>query len=717
MWRSGDPIYDARCNIPEVKKMTSDATASTDEGSTKEEEPMRETASSGKRSAREVFEEQVSKKLALMDIPATTRTEEENNNLRQVNRYIDGEKHKFPEVSVKRPSKAKSGAERKVAQRAKKTSEEQENERAATRKRVEEVRAGKTSEEIDKARETNKQQVAIHRAAMTTERKEKEKEAAKERMSRLWDGKTQEEQEKQRQVEKERKAEERLSERDIKVKEKQWPQQPVIKCTSARERSIQGPHISTESCRPTSCLGEEVELMMAVNCFPPPIFKWTTSGGKEFLISGGTARERMKGVDTTDREELCPDQELPRDFNSSDFRGGTYWFFERSGEKGPELARQATSTLTIKKSRLQDAGHYTVSATNAHGSVSFTWFISFKPTMVEDISCTKPTVRSGYDTISLSVEISGGRVEWLKDNTPIKSEPRQSSGRQVCINHEEKSCLKIKECRKEDEGTYMAKVENPLGQVISSPCVVRVIPGPKPSTDTRTLEEKLRHGWRLANSLLCMYCHEICTSTVSKCEFCERILLTEYSTPSCQLTTPMYVEFEGKKVLLQNFKIWNADGGKNHYICSNCKEKETCCRFCRRRLAWEWDWTEGGKHGMAQNLETIDISEKLKHLAEVERKLQEADAPSVWEYENTYTGSTRKLLGDKEERERRVQELDGEHDPDELLRWLGEMSESKKRWEKEEEERIMESRRKKQEEQLAAFTLKFRNGKTGPSDW
>ena len=144
-----------------------------------------ETVSSGKRSAREVFEEQVCKKFALMDIPTATRTEEEKKELKRVNRFLDGEKHKFPEVSLKKPSTMKSGAERKAKERSKKTPKEQEKEREAARKGMEKLRADKTPEEQEKERAANRKHIEELRAGKTPEEQEQERAATRKRVEKL----------------------------------------------------------------------------------------------------------------------------------------------------------------------------------------------------------------------------------------------------------------------------------------------------------------------------------------------------------------------------------------------------------------------------------------------------------------------------------------------------------------------------------------------------
>ena len=112
------------------------------------------------------------------------------------------------------------------------------------------------------------------------------------------------------------------------------------------------------------------------------------------------------------------------------------------------------------------------------------------------------------------------------------------------------------------------------------------------------------------------------------------------------------------------------------YICLDCIHQVSHCRFCNREYIWENPLYE----------RQLSIERDLSKLAETEEFLKRNHVTSIWEYEREVTFNSdgkaigRKMLGDKEERERQMKEYNGVNDPEALRQKLE--LEERQRWEK-----------------------------------
>jgi hypothetical protein len=572
---------------------------------------------------------------------------------------------------------------------------------------------------------TPAQRKAASRARQDDQAKDREKASNRARIEALRAGQDDQAKDREKEADRERKASEKYKEADRKRKQhkrktkrlkEEWPQAPQVIGSLAMEKALEGSYKYADSIRPTCSLGERITLTIHVECFPAPTFLWKKDGQSLCpYVSGGTLLQQKKRIakakysdSDSDSDSDCSnvgmmlDRSLPSDWSNKRLRVDANWNFKRLDyQNAPEfnsmgeydgelpskvvLARCADSTLTIKKSELKDLGTYTVEVSNQHGYAEKSFNINFTPTLVKDISCKKVTVESG-NTFSLEVEISGGRVVWLKDSyTPVNEKPGRFH-----VEHHEVTTLKVFRSQEEDSGTYTARVETAAGQVTSSPCVVTVLTAPKPSPSTRSVEETLSYGWQQANNLMCIYCHEICTtSSASLCEFCTSVELGR-----------IRVTFQRKRHTVAH-KIGCVNiFSKNKYICSSCQATVNTCRFCNQEQVWKSSgWI---------------LQSKMDSLSRLEANLKDAGAPSIWQYNNRERDNRkgrcncncghacnsgynhtcgREMLGDKDKRESLMKEMDGAHDPANVLIKL-ELQE-KKRWEalpeqEKEHERIVE---------------------------
>ena len=565
---------------------------------------------------------------------------------------------------------AKTDSDRKEEQRSKQGQEAKDREREENRKRMatEENKAktkerlateenkAKTKERMttqenkaaDRARKTGEEAKANARKRNATEEakaKARARNANKEAMSKARErNATEEALAKAR----ERMASEqnRAADKARKVKKRselalrnQWPQAPEnMRFAAGYVRTAQDSFICPA--------GVKVGMSVGADCYPAPVFTWKKDGlivGGE--ISGGTRRQIRKSrfaekflasddsdensddSSATDGSEdmlvkgMVEDKDLRSRWANKDVSIEAMWHYS---SYGPSPATcYSESHLTINKTKPSDAGVYSVKMANLHGSSEKSIKISFTPTLVKDIDQRQVTVSSGMGSFRLEVLMAGGRVNWYRDGQLLAEEYLgRGMGPRVYIGVESSrngyQYIKICDVDFQHAGTYVAKIKTAAGECISSPCVVTVVQGPAPGLESEKANCLLHFEWIRHDNLSCIYCHYLCGTFASACEFC-------YKFYDC-------------KGSFKADKPWPCPV----LICDDCKAKQTHCRLCKEELRWPDKSEEeacscagacshqGGQEE-EEDLENINIDEYMNILCNNLRKLRNLKAADIWD--------------------------------------------------------------------------------------
>ena len=175
--------------------------------------------------------------------------------------------------------------------------------------------------------------------------------------------------------------------------------------------------------------------------------------------------------------------------------------------------------------------------------------------------------------------------------------------------------IKICDVEFQHAGTYVAKVKTAAGECVSSPCVVTVVQGPAPGLESEKANCLLHFAWIRANNLLCIFCHKLCSSPASACQFC--------------------YEFYDCKGSFKADKPWPCPV----LVCADCRTEQNC-RLCKQELRWP-DKSEEAcgcagacshQGGQEEDLESINIDEYLSILNKSKEELNNLKSPSIWEY-------------------------------------------------------------------------------------
>ena len=168
-------------------------------------------------------------------------------------------------------------------------------------------------------------------------------------------------------------------------------------------------------------------------------------------------------------------------------------------------------------------------------------------------------------------------------------------------------------------GTYVAKVKTQAGECVSSPCVVTVVQGPALGLESEQANWRLHFAWIRANNLLCIYCHKLCSSPASACQFC--------------------FKFYNCKGSFKADKPWPCPV----LVCADCRAEQSHCRMCKELLRWPDKSEEeacscagacshqcGQEEG--EGMESINIDEYLSILNNSEEELKNLKSPLIWEH-------------------------------------------------------------------------------------
>ena len=259
---------------------------------------------------------------------------------------------------------------------------------------------------------------------------------------------------------------------------------------------------------------------------------------------------------------------------------------------------------------------------NLHGSTEKSIKISFTPTLVKDIDQRQVTVSSGMGSFRLEVLMAGGRVNWYRDGQLLTEEYREGGiGARVYIEVDSTingyQSIKICDVEFQHAGTYVAKIKTPEGECVSSPCLVNVVQGPAPGIESEKANCLLHFEWIRHDNLCCIYCHYMCGTFASACEFC-------YKFYNC----------EGS---FKADKPWPCPV----LICDDCKADQTHCRLCKQELRWP-DKSEEAcscagacSHQAGQeeeeDLENIHIDEYLNILCKNKVELRNLKSADIWD--------------------------------------------------------------------------------------
>jgi len=270
-----------------------------------------------------------------------------------------------------------------------------------------------------------------------------------------------------------------------------WPQKPEVTRFRVRETYYRG-FLIRDSARPTCPEGVELDIGMAVTCYPAPTFTWFNlnfKDGKQIgtKTCGDEAKNRKLRIELKEQETCSSSSQEKRrkvagveeevmadSWKDKEKMICSNWFFKswRAGrtvmDEGTEtLARKAFSHIRIWNTKVEDAGEYKVVAANEHGEVERTLTVDFTPTLVRDINHKELSVEPG-DRACLAVEMSGGRVKWFKD-TEVKDDPgfRVETVTELYKEFKEyeyegevkdaTSYLRIRDCKPEDSGIYTGR--------------------------------------------------------------------------------------------------------------------------------------------------------------------------------------------------------------------------------------------------------------------
>ena len=163
--------------------------------------------------------------------------------------------------------------------------------------------------------------------------------------------------------------------------------------------------------------------------------------------------------------------------------------------------------------------------------------------------------------------MAGGRVNWYRDGRLLTLEYREGgNGARVSIevDSSKNGYQSITICPVEFQhaGTYVAKVKTAAGECASSPCVVTVVQGPALGLESEQANWRLHFAWIRANNLLCIYCHKLCSSPASACQFC--------------------FKFYNCKGSFKADKPWPCPV----HVCAGCRAEQSHCRMCKELLRW-----------------------------------------------------------------------------------------------------------------------------------
>ena len=447
---------------------------------------------------------------SILQIPHGDRPIPLMNRYRDITEKIRRWKRLFPNINIKRPSKA--AEKKKAADRARLSSEEN---RAADRAR-------KSTEEYkarDRARKSTDEYKAADRARKSTdeykardrERKSTEEYKAADRARKAT--------EEYKAAARERKAAKKLAEQNI-----MRPQAPEVHHAWAWEGYGGINHCL--SMRPTCILGEPWSLRLVVTSFPAPTFTWKKDN-KEIgkTVSGGTPLQRNPQLKEETNQQDDASLILTKDgsarteststssevvsgrMDQDDFKQrpvinnakmqsiSNFWQKRRmrcsaqwnpNSRADPEIG-VAESTLHIDPTKPEDAGNYTVEVTNLHGTIDHSFRIDFTPILVKDMSLKEVQVEAG-GTLILEAEVSGARVRWYKDGEELRiwkytGKPRTHDDPRAYVKDDQVSTLRVINCTKEDSGSYEGRAETEAGECCTSSCQVTVDEGTK--VDTR----------------------------------------------------------------------------------------------------------------------------------------------------------------------------------------------------------------------------------------
>ena len=565
---------------------------------------------------------------------------------------------------------AKTDSDRKVEQRSKQGQEAKDREREENRKRM----ATEENKAADRARKATDEEKAKDRARKATDEerakarernatedakaKAKERNATEEAKDKDRIRKTTEESkakarernatdealakarermasEQNRAADKARKAKKR---RELALRD-QWPEAPK-NGISVRSGPFKGSGYPSAVQHGDSFIcpaGVPVMISTAAKCYPAPIFTWRKDGvimGGE--ISGGTRNQIRKkflasddnsddssatdGSEDMHEKGMVEDLALPCARATKGLSIEALWYYCSYGPRPAK--RNSSSWLTIFKAKSSDAGVYSVKMANLHGSTEKSIKISFTPTLVKDIDQRQVTVSSGMGSFRLEVLMAGGRVNWYRDGQLLTEEYREGGiGARVYIEVDSSingyQSIKICDVEFQHAGTYVAKIKTPEGECVSSPCVVNVVQGPAPGIESEKANCLLHFEWIRHDNLCCIYCHYMCGTFASACEFC-------YKFYNC----------EGS---FKADKPWPCPV----LICDDCKADQTHCRLCKQELRWP-DKSEEAcncagacSHQAGQeeeeDLENIHIDEYLNILCKNKVELRNLKSADIWD--------------------------------------------------------------------------------------
>ena len=520
--------------------------------------------------------------------------------------------------------------ENKAADRARKATNE---ERAKARER------NATEDAKAKAKERNATEEAkdkdrIRKTTEESKAKARERNATDEALAKARERMASEQ---NRAADKARKAKKRceLALRD------QWPEAPK-NGISVRSGPFTGSGYPSESAVQHGdsfiCpAGVPVMISTAAKCYPAPIFTWRKdgvimggeiSGGtrnqirKKFLASDDNSDDSSATDDSEDMHEkgMVEDLALPCARATKGLSIEALWYYCSYGPRPAK--RNSSSWITIFKAKCSDAGVYSVKMANLHGSTEKSIKISFTPTLVKDIDQRQVTVSSGMGSFRLEVLMAGGRVNWYRDGQLLTEEYREGGiGARVYIEVDSSingyQSIKICDVEFQHAGTYVAKIKTPEGECVSSPCVVNVVQGPAPGRDSEKANCLLHFQWIRYNNLLCIYCHYMCGTFASACEFCYRFYKCEGS--------------------FKADKPWPCPV----LICEDCKADQTHCRLCKQELCWP-DKSEEAcscagvcSHQAGQeeeeDLENIHIDDYLDIVCKKKVELRNLKSADMWD--------------------------------------------------------------------------------------
>ena len=380
-------------------------------------------------------------------------------------------------------------------------------------------------------------------------------------------------------------------------------------------------------------------ISTAAKCYPAPIFTWRKDGvivGGE--ISGGTRNQIRKKFlasddnsddsSATDGSEDMHEKGMVEDLALPGARANkalgmsieAWWYYCSYGPRPAK--RNSSSSLTIFKAKSSDAGVYSVKMANLHGSTEKSIKISFTPTLVKDIDQRQVRVSSGMGSFRLEVLMAGGRVNWYRDGQLLTEDCiglGQGSRVYIVVDSSTNGyqSINISAVKFQHDGTYVAKVKTQAGECVSSPCVVTVVQGPAPGLESEKANCLLHFQWIRYNNLLCIYCHFLCDTPASACEFC-------YKFYNC-------------KGSFMADKPWPCPV----LMCDDCKVEQSHCRMCKQELRWPDKSEEACSCAGAcihqagqeeeEDLENINIDKYISILDQNKAELRKLKSADVWD--------------------------------------------------------------------------------------